>query len=619
MMLASAWLVLLLAGCAPTNPNPPTIGCSTTELIDAILDANTNPDHDHIVMPENCNYQLGELVFEIPDPDQYNDYGYAGLPSILSPITITGNGSRIFRPNSGNTAEYRILHVGADGILTLVELDLENGLVQGRGGAVLVEKGTLTLNQCVLRDNRAAEAGGAISNVNGHVVLTNAVLSHNTAGTGGAIHNAEYGRLEVDFQSVLEHNEATWGFGGAIDISTGLVTINFSTIRNNVARFDGGGISVDPGTADLYGVTIENNQAAVGGGIYADGNLTVSASQIRQNQASSGGGIFLWWEGEISIGQDTRIYENMATDYGGGICLDGGSTLDLEQVAIMNNQAGVAGGGIGHGPNLIPPAVRMTRSTVSGNTTDGPGGGIYINSGEWEIEASTISGNSADEGGGIYNTDALLSMLNSTISMNQAQRGGGLIHDSSAAVTLSFVTLAENTAGSGAGLVVDAGLAQITNSIVSGNMPFDCQGSTQPLDANLDGDGSCGFSLTADPLLEPLALNGGPTRTHAIPSFSPAAEASATCLPFGSLLALGVDQRGEPRPQGAVCDLGAFEAVISTIPLPPLPTPTATVRAPPPPTPAPALPACSPELPKEQCEAAGGTWSAVSYPPCTCP
>ncbi|MGD8555621.1 MAG: hypothetical protein PVJ32_09305, partial [Anaerolineales bacterium] len=181
LMLASVGLVMLLAGCAPTNPNPPTIGCNTTELIDAILDANTNPDHDHIVMPENCNYQLGELVFEIPDPDQYTDHEYAGLPSVLSPITITGSGSRIFRPNSGNTAEYRIFHVGADGSLALVELVLENGLVQGRGGAVLVENGTLTLNQCVLRDNRAGEAGGAISNVHGHVVLTNALLSHNTA------------------------------------------------------------------------------------------------------------------------------------------------------------------------------------------------------------------------------------------------------------------------------------------------------------------------------------------------------------------------------------------------------------------------------------------------------
>jgi predicted outer membrane repeat protein len=259
----------------------------------------------------------------------------------------------------------------------------------------------------------------------------------------------------------------------------------------------------------------------------------------------------------------------------------------------------------------------MSRSTVSGNTTDGLGGGIYINAGEWEIVASTISGNTADEGGGIYSTDALISMLNSTISLNQAQRGGGLIHDSSAAVTLSFVTLTDNAASNGAGLVVDAGLAQITNSIVSGNTPGDCQGSTQPLDANLDGDGSCGFSLTADPLLEPLALNGGPTRTHAIPSFSPAAEASTNCLPFGSLLALTVDQRGEPRPQGAACDLGAFETVISAIPLPPLPTRTATATAPLPPTSPP--PACSPDLPKEQCEAAGGTWSAVSYPPCTCP
>jgi predicted outer membrane repeat protein len=394
--------------------------------------------------------------------------------------------------------------------------------------------------------------------------------------------------------------------------------MNYSTLRNNYARYHGGGISVDPGDVMLHGVTIEDNRAASGGGIYVNGNLTMSASEIRRNEAGWGGGLFLW-EGEVSITQDTRIFENVANGYGGGICVDGGPTLELEQCSILNNHGGTAGGGIGHGPNLIPPTVHMSRCSVSGNTTDGQGGGIYINSGEWEINASTISDNAADEGGGIYNTDALLSILNSTISMNQSQRGGGIVHDSSSAVMFSFVTIAENIASSGAGLVVDSGLVQITNSIVSGNTPIDCQGSNQQLDANLDSDGSCGFSITADPMLEPLALNGGPTRTHEIPSFSPAAEASDSCLPFGSLVPVDVDQRGEPRPQGAACDLGAYEAEITALPLPPMLTPTPTAMTAPQPTVTTAPPACNPELPKDECEAAGGTWSAVGYPPCTCP
>jgi hypothetical protein len=52
-----------------------------------------------------------------------------------------------------------------------------------------------------------------------------------------------------------------------------------------------------------------------------------------------------------------------------------------------------------------------------------------------------------------------------------------------------------------------------------------------------------------------LAANGGPTLTHALVTGSPAIDASPAdtgCEP--------TDQRGVTRPQGAACDIGAFEA-----------------------------------------------------------
>ena len=77
---------------------------------------------------------------------------------------------------------------------------------------------------------------------------------------------------------------------------------------------------------------------------------------------------------------------------------------------------------------------------------------------------------------------------------------------------------------------------------------------------NLVGDSSCGFGATGDqqntdPLLGPLADNGGPTLTHALLAGSPAIDAGGTTLPG--------DQRGVPRPQGTVDDIGAFEAELS--------------------------------------------------------
>ena len=73
-------------------------------------------------------------------------------------------------------------------------------------------------------------------------------------------------------------------------------------------------------------------------------------------------------------------------------------------------------------------------------------------------------------------------------------------------------------------------------------------------------DASANFSSassrgTLDPLLGPLADNGGPTPTMALLPGSPAIDAGddSACPP--------TDQRGVARPQGLACDIGAFELV----------------------------------------------------------
>jgi hypothetical protein len=79
---------------------------------------------------------------------------------------------------------------------------------------------------------------------------------------------------------------------------------------------------------------------------------------------------------------------------------------------------------------------------------------------------------------------------------------------------------------------------------------------------NLIEDGSCSPMLMGDPLLETLADNRGPTQTMAIPGNSPAFNAgdNPTCE--------SVDQRGISRPQGADCDIGAFEREYHSVFLP---------------------------------------------------
>ena len=70
----------------------------------------------------------------------------------------------------------------------------------------------------------------------------------------------------------------------------------------------------------------------------------------------------------------------------------------------------------------------------------------------------------------------------------------------------------------------------------------------------MDTDGSCNITTVSPNSLKlgPLADNGGPTQTHALGQGSVAIDAAA-----GSCLIN--DQRGVHRPQGADCDVGAYE------------------------------------------------------------
>jgi len=130
-------------------------------------------------------------------------------------------------------------------------------------------------------------------------------------------------------------------------------------------------------------------------------------------------------------------------------------------------------------------------------------------------------------------------------------------------------TIADNTASQGGGIFfLDLdGDFNIRNSIVANNIDNDLTDSATPncshhLDVagvltgtTLSNDDSCGTGLgmiIANPMLAPLASNGGPTMTRALLVGSPAIDGGTVCSE-------GTDQRYVARPQGATCDIGAFE------------------------------------------------------------
>jgi hypothetical protein len=64
-----------------------------------------------------------------------------------------------------------------------------------------------------------------------------------------------------------------------------------------------------------------------------------------------------------------------------------------------------------------------------------------------------------------------------------------------------------------------------------------------------------GTGISVDPMLDPLADNGGPTQTMRLEPLSPAIDQ----VPASGAGCPATDQRGVARPGGAACDIGAYE------------------------------------------------------------
>jgi hypothetical protein len=282
-------------------------------------------------------------------------------------------------------------------------------------------------------------------------------------------------------------------------------------------------------TVTLEEMTIRHGRPSVedehGGGIMNYGTLTVRNCVVTANSARGGGGISNRQATLTIIG--STINDNVArgdgprgTECGGGggvKCSSG--TMRLINSTIVANQAGIRGTGLGGG-------VR----TGCGCTA--------------EIINSTISGNKAVEFGGGIAAAGTVWITNCTISNNAVGGGGGALWVRGE-VNIRNTIIANNIGG--------------RNCTIGGEGGHVGTGSIGANNNNLIEDGGCNADFSGDPMLGPLADNGGDTKTHALLPGSPAIDAisAISCT-------LPTDQRWMPRPivqtsPDTPCDIGAFE------------------------------------------------------------
>ena len=319
---------------------------------------------------------------------------------------------------------------------------------------------------------------------------------------------------------------------------------------------------------------------------------------------NSGGGILIEGYTATSI-KNTIISQNSSPDpqgQGGGILACGADCSEdqegefiLENSRIIQNTAAGTGGGLAL-RNLENFEIR--NCSILENISLNDGGGIAISEidDKSAILGSTIANNQAQFGGGIIIQLSEIFLANSTVSHNSAENDAAGIFTQEATLTILYVTIANNKSNSTAGgIYVKNAQVEIGSSILAGNSAEvgpDCfdENDLDSLGFNLvQDDNSCssvfdneGDLQGVDPLLAPLADNGGPTLTHALDISSPGAH----IIPIGTNQCgadINNDQRGKSRPgnfdPSDFCEMGAWEAQSDDYNLPPTETNTATTTA----------------------------------------
>jgi hypothetical protein len=323
---------------------------------------------------------------------------------------------------------------------------------------------------------------------------------------------------------------------------------------NEYARLDG--FTITAGNANSPSAPNDR-----GGGVYNDKSSPTLADVILSgNYATFGGGMYNGGEPSYPDGSSPDltnvIFRDNAAVEGGGMRNDNYSRPRLMNVTFSDNSAVRSGGGM---ENFNYGNPMMTNVTFDGNSSTA--GGAMMN---WDNSSPimmnvTFHANSAsDWGGAIYNYSGSSPWMRyATFSGNTAAQGGGLYNAYASNPDLSSIILYGNPGGE---IYNVSGTPSVTYSIVQGGYP---------------GTGN----FDADPLLGPLQDHGGFTQTMSLGASSPAIDAG------DSFYCPSTDQRGVTRPQGAACDIGAYEFDGIVAPsVTPTDTPTATASPTPTPT-----------------------------------
>jgi trimeric autotransporter adhesin len=222
------------------------------------------------------------------------------------------------------------------------------------------------------------------------------------------------------------------GFGGGLDFEasgTGNLTLTDCIVTDNsTTDGDGGGLTATNTPGGSGQVTITNSTLA-----------NNHPARVGAGNSPVGGGIFFGINMKFSL-TNTIITGN----------------------SVMGSGGQGQGGGIYYFGDATPAGSTIHGGAISNNQAPSDGGGIYTGDALTIDQGTLISGNSSDgNGGGLWNNATGTTTLNNVTVINNSATGagGGIRNDgnASAILNVSFSRIVGNTAPTGSGVSKLAG------------------------------------------------------------------------------------------------------------------------------------------------------------------
>ncbi len=244
--------------------------------------------------------------------------------------------------------------------------------------------------------------------------------------------------------------------GDGCSIREALINANTDSKSGSGECARGSGVDVivlPPQTINVQGSAVEEDDPRVGDlDVTSDITFVGGGAQLSLLEAGYGGRIFDVHAGGALTVRGMTLQRGMAAQAGGAIRANVGSTLNINDVVIGSAQVSASAVGGKGGAIYIAPSVvaNLSRTQIAYNTAlglNGEGGGVYCDSCQLTVTATTFDNNAATASGGALYASAGSTLVLSFVTFGYNDAALGAAMHLSGTTTLKGVISADNAGG----------------------------------------------------------------------------------------------------------------------------------------------------------------------------